>query len=103
MPTQTFDIGDVPRLPVKVKDYDGNLVDPGSIKLIVDPPGATSVEFAGSAPAYTPIVRVSLGSFYCLVDLLTVEGAYEFRWETDSPKGAEQGRFFVRKKNVVPP
>lgn len=103
MPTEIFDIGDVPRIPCKVRDYAGALVDPAAIKLIVDPPSGASVEFSGAAPGYTPFVRTALGEFYCAIDLLTVEGSYEIRIETTAPKGAEQGRFLVRKKNVVPP
>lgn len=83
-----YDIGDGIELTVAVTNSGGTLVDPGSLYLVVEPPGQ-----AGTV--YTSPAREGLGSYYQGL-ILGTSGYWTYRWVGSAPSVSEEGRIFVR-------
>lgn len=90
-----FQVGDVARISVSVKDVSGQLADPSSIALLVKPPGAALVDKSAD------VVKQSVGVYYADVEL-TEPGSYGFRWNTyGSNQGVVEGGVFVSPNRVI--
>lgn len=99
MKINTYDLGDVTRFSVEVKNLEGVLIDPGTLKFIVKTPGGVSTTHVfGTDPA---VVRTAIGVFHIDV-AITASGTWHIRVETSGVgSGAEENSIFVRKSQVV--
>ncbi len=95
-------LGSVARFTVTVKDADGDLATPADIRLQLEV-GDTVVIAEGTVTlSGGEFTLVSLGIYQHLHDV-DVTGLYEWRIETDTPQGAEEGWFIVPASRMTTP
>jgi len=90
-----FQVGDVARISVSVKNISGQLSDPSRITLVVKAPSAALSDKSAS------VVKQSVGVYYADVEL-TEPGSYGFRWNTTGEnQGVVEGGVFVSPNRVI--
>lgn len=94
--TNTYDIGDKVRTSFVIKDADGNLADPTTVRCkYKDPEGTVTTKLYGTD---SEVVRDSVGNYH-LDFIVTSAGFWHWRWESEhvgSPHGADEGTVRVR-------
>lgn len=94
------EVGDTERLTIAIRDADGVLVNPVTLRLTVETPaGVRTVD----APGDSDIVSDGVGEFHRDV-LLTESGMWAYQWATTDPDQVQGGRITVRSAplDVIP-
>lgn len=92
-------VGDKVKLGNTVRDEDGDLADPTTLRVIVEPPLAAATTY--SWPANAEVVRVSTGVFYYYFTT-TESGTHQVSWDaTGAIVKAAQTTFGVAAKNTT--
>lgn len=102
--TSDFDIGDVARVEVELKNVDAVLADPTSLQVKVVKPDGTSetTDYVGPAPGSTELQRVSAGLYYINV-VIDQSGTWHGKfWATgNNVASAEEFEFRVKRPTVT--
>jgi len=93
--TQSYDIGDAPRLAVAFTDYADAAADPTAITFTCHEPDGVVVTYEHGADV--ELVKDSVGNYH--VDyLITKQGRHSFKFVgTGNIKSAQQSDFYVRQ------
>lgn len=82
--------GRVVRVTGTVVNENGTPVNPTTMTFKVKNPAGTTTTYVYGTDSQ--VVRPSTGSFYVDVTAST-EGRYQYRWESTTPNGADEGEF----------
>lgn len=97
--SETFLVGDVARLPLRITDLDGAAVDPAALTLKQKPPAGLLITHSYGAAA--EIVKDGVGRYHADIPL-TASGQWAYRWELAAPAaGAAEGIINVQKSRVI--
>src|SRR4051794_14834239 len=91
--------GATPRLLGAFRDLNGDLIDPGGVKVYVkDPAGVVMIKIFGTD---TEVVKESTGRYHMEVEA-NVVGRWTYRFEsTGTGKAADERDFVVRASKIV--
>lgn len=91
---EAFIVGQLARLPIRITDLVGVLVDPGAVTLKIKPG-------AGAVVTVPDVVRDGVGLYHADIALVTA-GLWAYRWELSAPNaGVAEGVISVQKSRVI--
>ncbi len=92
-------VGSAVKITLSVRNEAGIPADPGALRLKTKSPNGTVTTYTYSGDA--TIVKSATGEYYASV-VMTLVGAWTYRWESDAPNaGADEGRITVKKSMVI--
>lgn len=92
--TDKWIIGESAHFPLQITDANGVAVDPDSIRLLIQPPGAAVIVVANPS-------RLDAGSFLH-IEPLNKAGNWYYRWEVSAPiPSVAEGAFSVQPSRFM--
>lgn len=92
-------VGATAKIKVSIKNDLGVPADAGALRLKTKSPNGTVVTYTYLGDA--TIVKSAVGEYYASI-VMTLVGAWTYRWESDAPNaGADEGRITVKKSMVI--
>lgn len=90
-PIETYVQGTTVRVAAKLKDFDGNVVTPNDVRILVKPPTGPTVVALSTVEGTERVAKI-------VGDLA---GTYTYRFEnTVDPTTAEERRFVITRRQV---